>query len=139
MRQYLLASHGSLSEGLLDSVEMILGKNHKISTISAYKKGDYDLNEQLKSVISNIDKDDELIIISDIFGGSVNNECMKLLADDRVHLISGMNLSLVIELFTLDNDKISTSDLIKKALKDSKESILYCNNIINEEIEDEEF
>ncbi|NBI07173.1 PTS sugar transporter subunit IIA [Senegalia massiliensis] len=139
MRRYLLASHGKLSEGILDSVEMIIGKQYKISTISAYKNEEDDLNIQLRNMVLNIGKNDELIIISDIFGGSVNNECMKLLNDHRVHLVSGLNLPLVIELLTSDDCEISTEDLIKKSLENSKKLILYCNSIINKEVVDEEF
>lgn len=139
MRYLLLASHGRMAEGMLDSVELITGKHTNIFTISAYKNESDDLTKQLEHVLMQIAPDDELIIITDIFGGSVNNECMKLLNDRRIHLISGLNLALVIELVTTSHLKQDTHSLINKALQNAKDSMVYCNEVISSEPVDEDF
>ncbi|GGB47231.1 hypothetical protein F3157_13135 [Virgibacillus dakarensis] len=139
MRYLLFASHGRLAEGMLDSVEMITGKRDNIFTISAYKNENEDLTKQLESVLMQINEEDELIIVTDIFGGSVNNECLKLLHDTRIHLIAGLNLALVIELVTQVNFQMDTDELINKALKNAKDTIIYCNKVIRSEPEDEDF
>lgn len=139
MRYLLFASHGRLAEGMLDSVEIITGKHTSIFTISAYKHENDDLTKQLEHVLMQIPPDDELIIITDLIGGSVNNECMKLLSDDRIHLIAGLNLALVIELVTMIQFKQDTTTLIDKALQNAKDSIVYCNRVISTVTADEDF
>ncbi|MEW9676832.1 hypothetical protein ABRT01_11705 [Lentibacillus sp. L22] len=139
MRYLLLASHGKLAEGILDSTEMITGKHDNVFTISAYKHEEDDLNRQLESVMVQINHDDELIIVTDIFGGSVNNECMKLLDDTRIHLIAGLNLALVIELVTQMNFKITTDELIHTSIKNAKDAMLYCNQVIQDVPTNEDF
>ncbi|GIO21663.1 PTS sugar transporter subunit IIA [Oceanobacillus sp. J11TS1] len=139
MRYLLFASHGGLAEGMLDSVEMVTGKHNNIFTISAYKNERDNLSEQLTTVINQLAENDELIIVTDIFGGSVNNECMKLLTDPRIHLIAGLNLPLAIELAIMNGSKASTSQLIENALKNTKETIKYCNHLLRIGVADEEF
>lgn len=139
MRYLLFASHGKLAEGILHSVEMITGKQENVWTISAYVDEEKDLHSQISDVINKLGKEDELIVVSDIFGGSVNNEFMNLLGDKRIHLIAGLNLPLVIELVSMRNMETDTLKLIKTALSNSKNSIKYCNQEIEIDTEDEEF
>ncbi len=139
MRYLLFASHGKLAEGILHSVEMITGKQENVWTISAYVDEEKDLHSQISDVINKLGKEDELIVVSDIFGGSVNNEFMNLLGDKRIHLIAGLNLPLVIELVSMRNMETDTLRLIKTALSNSKNSIKYCNLEIEIDTEDEEF
>ncbi|MFD2211423.1 PTS sugar transporter subunit IIA [Virgibacillus halophilus] len=139
MRYLLLASHGNLAEGMLDSLEMITGHHDNIFVISAYKNDESDFKSQLKSVLAQISISDELIIITDIFGGSVNNESLKIMNDKRVHLIAGLNLALVIELVTRMNSNIFTDELIESSLKNAKDTMIYCNLISQKKTKDEDF
>ncbi len=46
----------------------------------------------MKEIIDALCDDEELIVTTDIFGGSVNNEFMKYLSKSNIHLIAGVNL-----------------------------------------------
>lgn len=94
--EIVLASHGSLASGMKSAVEMILGETDFITC--------YDLEEyKMPSTIFEILKNEkEKIIVTDIFGGSVNNSLLKLTENNL--LISGMNLGLVLELCLHRND-----------------------------------
>lgn len=131
MRYLLLASHGRLAEGMLDSLEMILGKQENVWTISAYIDEHVSIQLQINDVLNKLGKEDELIVVTDIFGGSVNNEFMNLLEDNRIHLLAGLNLPLVIELTTCPTS-VSTEVMIEHALKNSKSNIHYCNHLIKQ-------
>jgi fructoselysine/glucoselysine PTS system EIIA component len=139
MRYLLFASHGRLAEGMLSSVEMITGKQENVWTLGAYLDVHVDLKSQIKGVFRKLGEEDELIVVTDIFGGSVNNEFMNLLTDKRIYLIAGLNLPMVIELVTMNNLEKDTVKLIKSALHNSKSSIKYCNLELERNAEDEEF
>ncbi|MDF2790804.1 MAG: hypothetical protein K0S80_3905 [Neobacillus sp.] len=139
MRYLLFASHGRLAEGLLHSVEMITGKQENIWTLTAYVDEQVDLHSQINEVLRKLGKNDELIVVTDIFGGSVNNEFMNLIEDTRIHLIAGLNLPLAIELATMKDLTKDPLKLIKAALTNSKSSIKYCNAEIELVTNDEEF
>ncbi|MEH7106394.1 PTS sugar transporter subunit IIA [Bacillus sp. JJ1764] len=139
MRHFLFASHGNFAEGIRHSVELIVGKQPNIWTLGAYVDENVDLKTQIKELFTKFTENDELIVVTDIFGGSVNNEFMNLVEEQQIHLIAGLNLPLVIELVTMEKQEKDTEKLIKSAIKNSRNSIKYCNSEIGKEHDDEEF
>ena len=73
-----------------------------------------------------------------MFGGSVNNEFMNYLENKNVHLITGLNLLLLIELIVNQNNQ-KVSELIKNAILNSISGIKYCNELSSNSSEDEDF
>lgn len=139
MRYLLFASHGRLAEGMLHSVEMITGKQNHVWTLCAYVDRQRDLKDQIKEVLNKLEKDDELIVVTDIFGGSVNNEFMNVLSYQQIHVIAGLNLPLAIELVSMVHTNKDTEEIITSALLNSKNSIKYCNLEIQNHPTDEDF
>lgn len=139
MRYFLLASHGKLAEGMLHSLEMITGKQESVWILGAYLNEKDDIKLQIKEILKKLSSQDELVVLTDIFGGSVNNEFMHLLDDKRIHLIAGFNLPMVIELMAMNKSVKETSKLIASVLEHSKEAIKYCNFEIEKLKEDEQF
>lgn len=98
MRKLILASHGNLAEGMESAVRMILGDS---TSILAYG---LDTWQTPQSILEQIKKDMErcpdydYIILCDIKSGSVHNTLMELCCLDRVGIVTGMNLSLAVEL-----------------------------------------
>ncbi|GEL67032.1 PTS sugar transporter subunit IIA [Marinilactibacillus psychrotolerans] len=137
-RKIILASHGNFATGILSSLELICGKNDNIVTIDAYMTADYNLNDEI-SKIMNENKGNELIVVTDIFGGSVNNEFLNYIHTENFYLIAGMNLPLVIELATQLEHTDSITALIKQALENSIMTIQFCNETIQNETEEEDF
>ena len=89
-----------------------------------------DLTQQVEALVARFPAQDELIVITDIFAGSVNNEfCSFFLSRPRFHLLSGLNLPLIIDLL-ISAAEDDTEKLITEALTNAKESIQYCNQTI---------
>lgn len=143
MRKFLLASHAYFAEGIYSSLKMIIGEQSNVSTICAYTTENYDLKKELTPFIEDLQLDDELIIITDIFGGSVNNECMNIVGetDKKIYLISGLNLPLLVELISKQFDEDSMCNIIEQALQSAKGIIQFCNKVLETSkiIEDDEF
>lgn len=133
MRTILLASHSYLAKGMKDTVEMILGKQDNLDILCAYIEEDFNIQEEINKRLVNKDSDQELIIITDVFGGSVNNEVITAIGQRNqanIHLISGMNLGLIMGLLTSLDSPQDTSDLIDNAIEESKRMILNNNQFI---------
>ncbi|MBJ3457119.1 PTS sugar transporter subunit IIA, partial [Salmonella enterica subsp. enterica serovar Agona] len=93
-RHYIFASHGTLASGVLNSVELILGKRSNVWTLCAYVEESVDLSQQVDTLIARIPPEDEIIALTDIFAGSVNNEFVRYLSRENFHLLAGINLPL---------------------------------------------
>ena len=107
----------------------IVVKSAKIYTICAYVKEGITLESQINELFDSFPEDDEMIVVTDIFGGSVNNEFMQRLQNRRFWLVSGMNLPLVIQL-AMAEDGGCISESIKEALETGREMICFCNPMV---------
>lgn len=135
MRHYVIATHGRFAEGIYSSIKIILGEQKNVHLICAYIEDD-DITEQIEKTMSEIPMEDEIVVITDLFGGSVNNEMMKVLGTRKIHLVSGMNLALVMALMINQEDDLENA--IRNIIQESKESIKYCNDELVT-IEEEDF
>lgn len=137
-RKIILASHGHFASGILDSLELIFGTNHSIVALDCYCTEMFDLAKTVKQLMAKY-QGQELIILTDLFGGSVNNEFLQYIQEPNIYLIAGLNLPLLIELATKIETADSIATLIHQALNDSKAMIQFCNESIEKKIEEEEF
>ncbi|MFC4771075.1 PTS sugar transporter subunit IIA [Enterococcus hermanniensis] len=137
-KKIILASHGHFASGILSSLRLICGENKSIEALDCYVTKDFDLQKVVEHLMLD-SKNSEIIVITDIFGGSVNNEFLKYIEQHNFYLIAGLNLPFLIELST----KLSTLDsvevLIRSALEESKHSIQFCNDTFNKKVSEEEF
>lgn len=131
-RMIILGSHGSLAAGMASSLEIILGKTMVVKTVNAYVEDDFDLAKEVKDIIET-NQGKELIIITDIMGGSVNSEFMKYLKYSNLYLVAGMSLPLLIELITqLELNKVgSVNEIITKVLEGRENFVSFCNQVVN--------
>lgn len=126
MRRILLASHGELAKGMYETLKFFVGPNKKIDVICAYVD-DVDLEVELKKFFSSTKPEDEILIFTDLLGGSVNQQCIKYLTRENVYIIAGMFLGLILE-FLMNMDKKLTEVEINKIVQDSKKNVVYMND-----------
>lgn len=101
MRHIILASHGELCKGMLNSLSMIIGEGltKDIQTYSLYPgESATDFADELKKQIL-AKPEDEFVIVADVLGGSVHTALMQIL-QPNVTLYSGMNMSMMLEVIT---------------------------------------
>ena len=80
---------------------------------------------------------DEWIVLTDIYGGSVNNAFMNRLSDPSIRLIAGMSLPLVLEIL-VGLDSLDDEGLRALVRRIGVDGIKYCDVPGDIEI-DEEF
>ena len=123
MLKILLVSHGRFAEGIKDAAEIIMGKQENLDFINAYIS-DVPFEDQLSEYMATIDtRNDKLIVVADIFGGSVNQKTMLKVDLDQVILVTGLCLPLLLELLML-SEANATEESVRKILELSKEGLL---------------
>ena len=71
-------------------------------------------------------------------GGSVNNECLKLVQGrSDVYLLTNTNLPLLLQLLFLPEG--DTAAQIRGVVNADETRVIFCNDLISEEDGDEEF
>lgn len=102
MKGIILASHGKLADGLLDTLGIFSGELHQIKALCLPAGEDVsDFYDKLKTVVREVDTGDGVIIFCDLLFGSPCNCSARLLNDsqyeDNICIITGMNLAMVLE------------------------------------------
>jgi Phosphotransferase system, mannose/fructose-specific component IIA len=134
----VLASHGKFASGILSSLRILYGMDDRITALDCYTNKEFDLEKSVKKIIDD-NTNNKLLVVTDIFGGSVNNEFLKYIHNPNYYLVSGMNLPFLLELITKINGVNNVDKLISSALVDSKKSIQFCNKSFKNVNSEEDF
>lgn len=130
----ILVSHGKLAKGMKNTVEMIAGNQDNLEAYEAYKNGTSD-DSFIGDIKNSLDKvgDERAVIITDVLGGSVNNEMTQLLKDHQnLTVLTGMNLPLVITLVTTADSGL-TQESIEEAINEGQKGVLSINKLMTED------
>ena len=104
-----MVTHGQLATELLNAAEMIVGDLPKFAAVSIGWHDDVnDAREEIAQAIERVDGAEGVLVLTDMFGGTPSNIGMTLLDKDRVEVITGVNLPMLIKLAGLR----SSSDLL---------------------------
>lgn len=137
MIKVCIATHGELCVGLLKTLNIFINDTSAIEAIPFYGEGDIDGEVILKKYIDEVGTEPTLIF-TDILWGSVNQITTRYaLGKPNVHVITGVNLPLVLELITMDEKDI-TNEEIQNRVNNCKESLVYVNNFKVENLEGDE-
>jgi len=112
----VLVTHAGLAEELLVAAEMIVGKIEMAETVGI--KADAKVDVIMSSITSAVEKvsGDGVIIMTDMFGGTPSNMSLSFLEENKVEVLTGVNLPMVIK-FATERTKVGVSELARK-LKD---------------------
>lgn len=104
MRKIVIASHGMLAKGIQSTLELFAGKDLNVTYMAAYVDGEEKIETQIANFFADLTDEDQAIIFTDIYGGSVNQK-FTLASQGRpnVALIAGFNLPLIIEIAVSGN------------------------------------
>lgn len=130
--QLIVASHAELAKGMLNTFHFLTGMENmdNIHAICAYTEDAYPeiCIEQMLSTYCK-DENSDVIVLTDLKGGSINQIFCRMLQKYSFHLISGMNLALLLELALYPQDHIAKEEL-RKMMKNAKEDL----SLMNEEL-----
>lgn len=135
MKHFVLASHGNFAAGIMDSLELIMGPQSNFEVFCAYRDGENDIKDRVRAIVDAKKPSEDLIVVTDVFRGSVNNEFMNYTDRSGIYVIAGMNLALLLELQV--NQDMDSATMIRAAIRSAQETILFCNE--KAEVQDEDF
>lgn len=140
MIQFIVATHGKFAEGIKTSIELIIGNIDNLEILNCYITQNFNLKEEVEFILKKYPKE-ELVVLTDIFGGSVNNEFLENISNYKnLNIVSGVNLPLILTLIEKQNDYDNIKELIRESIEECSNSLIYCNDELEKKIEeDQEF
>ena len=129
MRKFLIATHGSFAKGIQSSLEIIMGKLENVFMIQAYTEKNKSLKEEIDLVLEQIRNEDELIVFTDLMGGSVTNQILQYALKKNVFIVSGFNLPLLLDIL-LSDPETPVNEVIETGIKNARDRIVFVNKLI---------
>lgn len=133
MRHIILASHHRFAAGLADTIGF-LGGPSDLNVICAYID-ETPLEDQVAEVFAKFDPDDEVLVLTDILQGSVNQRFAPYV-NDHVFLVAGVSVPLTLEL-ALADEPLTCED-IEATLALARQSMRLVNTFEADVDEDDE-
>jgi len=109
MLAFVVVSHGEFANGVVNSSYMIFGQQEKVQTVTFnLDEEPEDLAKKLDAAIATFDAEDQVLFLVDLWGGSPFNAASRIVAEhtDRMGLITGLNLPMLIEAYTVRDKPI---------------------------------
>jgi len=95
----LLVTHPQLGKEFIRSAELICGKFSGLETVSIdTRKEVEDLRREIAEAIRRVDNGQGVLILTDMFGGTPSNMSLAFLDENRVEVLTGLNLPMLIKL-----------------------------------------
>jgi len=102
----VIVTHGALARELLDAAERIVGRTEAIRAVSMDWDDDVaDARQEIEGAINEVDRGNGVLIFTDMFGGTPTNVSLAFLEQDRVEIITGVNLPMIIKLTSMQNQE----------------------------------
>lgn len=135
MRRFVIASHHRLAWGLKDTLEFLTA-SRDIRDISAYVD-DQELEGQIQKVFDSFEPDDEVVMMTDMLGGSVNQKFYPYMGPGR-HLICGVNLPCALALLLAPDGRPLGAEEIQGIVEEARQHLIYVNQYDSGELEGDE-
>ena len=118
MRNIIIASHAHFAAGINEALELLTGPHENVRVICLFVDGNDDVETICATAVEEAGEGD-VIVCTDLFGGSVNNEFTKQMQlHDNVYLITNMNLPLA----SSDDTRVKfVNDLLAEGVDDDDE------------------
>lgn len=123
MLRVIIITHGNLGLEMLRTAETIIGPQPDaiVVTLNA-NESLVGLSQRVGALINEIRSPEGIMVLTDMVGGTPCNVCLPFCADNRMEVISGVNLYML--LTSLVNAKtLQLEELAKKVIIDGKKNI----------------
>lgn len=109
----VIATHGTLSDGLKDAAEVIIGTTNNIATVNLNPGDDVQgLGGKIEAAIKEVDNGEGVVVLTDLVSASPYNQSVLITNEleaalqANVYIIGGVNLPMLLE--TINHQILST-------------------------------
>ncbi|VBB41923.1 PTS system fructose IIA component (fragment) [uncultured Desulfatiglans sp.] len=129
----LIISHCDLGRELLRAAELIVGRLDAADSIPITQITESEpLLKTIAEKIKRLDRGKGVLVLTDMFGGTPSNLSLSFLEENRVEVLTGVNLPMVIAVAG-DRDRLSLSELGEKAQEAGQRSIALASKLLRME------
>ena len=119
----VVVAHGNVAQCLMDAVQGILGKQTNWVAVSNTGMGLQELTEAVDRAVESLSADCDVVVISDMPGGSCHHVCQALVKKESgVRALTGVNLMMLLEFF-VKRDRTEVGDLVSMVKERGRDAV----------------
>ena len=98
----IVMGHGHFASGITSSLELIMGSQPDYEALDFPAESDKeDLKKRLNTVLERLERNEQIIILADLFSGTPFNVTMEIVTEKpNLKLYYGLNLGMLMELIS---------------------------------------
>lgn len=129
----VIAAHGHLAEELVSTAEQIVGKLPWVATCSiAVGTSPEDIREQMSRAVAAVDNGHGVIVLADLFGGTPCNQGLMLSRQQRLEVLTGVNLPMLLKANSLRTESMSLSALAEALTRYGQKNITCASALLRD-------
>ena len=130
----VIITHGNLALELRAAMEHVIGLQKNTEIISINPDDDLEIKkEDIAKSIKKIDNNSGIIILTDMFGGTPSNLAITFLVPEKIEIISGVNLPMLVKIAELRDSK-NLLEVIGAGKEAGQKYISIASEILSENI-----
>lgn len=130
----LLVTHGKLAEELRAAALTIQPEISRIVAVSLeWNETGEDARERIAKGLIEADEGEGTVILTDMFGGTPTNLTLSFLKKDRVEIVTGLNLPMVLKCATLQKSGKSVAEIAHLTKDRGQRSIYVASDLLADE------
>lgn len=127
----LIVSHGELSYELLKAARTIEGELKAIEAVALEWNESVDsAREKISVALGHLLSERGVVIFTDMFGGTPSNLSLSFLEKDRVEIITGVNLPMLVKFVSLQNASMPLTEVAHLIREKGSKSIRVASDLL---------
>ena len=129
----VLVTHGRLAAEFRAALEHVVGPQDGLETISIGPDDDMEQRRtDILAAIERVDSGKGVVLLTDMFGGTPSNLAISVMENEKIEVIAGVNLPMLIKLASVRGDR-SLDDAIQAAQDAGRKYINVASQVLNGE------
>ena len=120
MLKIFLSSHGKFASGIQSSCGILLGPSENLTVFDAYIDQS-SVQDHLDPFFETVGPEDQVLLCSDLFGGSVNQVMYTYLTRPNTRLVAGVNMTFMMNILGEDPEDELTDERLDEIIEESRE------------------
>ena len=134
MIQGLIVTHGGLATELLEAARKIEGDIEGVEALTLDWEEDVDAaQEKVRVAVERITRRSDLIIFTDMFGGTPSNLSMPFMHEGKVEVITGVNLPMIVKFSSLNRKDCALSELAQIVREKGARAICVASELLHQQ------
>jgi PTS system mannose-specific IIA component len=135
-----VVTHGKLAEELVSAARIIVGGKLDVRHLSIGWNDDVDLaREQVRRAIAETDRGHGVLVLTDMFGGTPTNLCISFLAREKVEIVTGVSLPMIVKTANLAaeaQEGLSLRQVAERVAERGRDSVIVAAGMLEPDAEE---